>query len=86
MVQTDTKINDAYFAKSEKKRTRSAEEEFFADGKPKEKESFPESKASDQREVDKVVLAAVKKTEYLVKYLNASFGLSKGEHPHKLVF
>ena len=85
-MQTNTKINDAYFAKSEKKRTRSAEEEFFADGKPKEKESFPESKASDQREVDKVVLAAVKKTEYLVKYLNASFGLSKGEHPHKLVF
>jgi len=84
--KTDAKINDTYFAKSEKKRTRSAEEEFFADGKPKEKTPFPESKAADQREVDKVVIAAVKKTEYLVKYLNASFGLSKGDHPHKLVF
>lgn len=85
-VQTDGKINDSYFAKSEKKRTRSAEDEFFADGKPKEKEAFPESKAADQREVDKVVLTAVKKTEYLAKYLKASWGLSKGEYPHQLVF
>ena len=85
-VQTDAKINDSYFSKSEKKRTRSAEDEFFADGKPKEKEPFPESKTADQREVDKVVLAAVKKTEYLAKYLQASWGLSKGEYPHQLVF
>jgi len=82
----DGKINDSYFSKSEKKRTRSAEDEFFADGKPKEKEAFPESKAADQREVDKVVLTAVKKTEYLAKYLKASWGLSKGEYPHQLVF
>jgi large subunit ribosomal protein L6e len=33
-----------------------------------------------------VVLAAVKKTEYLGKYLKASWGLSKGEYPHQLVF
>lgn len=85
-LQTDAKINDSYFSKSEKKRTRSAEDEFFEDGKPKEKEAFPESKAADQREVDKVVLTAVKKTEYLAKYLNASWGLSNGEYPHQLVF
>lgn len=85
-MQADAKINDSYFAKSEKNRTRSAEDEFFADGKPKDRESFPESKAADQREVDKVVLAAVKKTEYLAKYLKASWGLSKGEYPHQLVF
>lgn len=85
-LQTDAKFNDPYFSKSEKKRTRSAEDEFFEDGKPKDKEGFPESKAADQREVDKVVLAAVKKTEYLAKYLKASWGLSKGEYPHQLVF
>jgi len=84
--KTDAKINDSYFSKSEKKRTRSAEDVFFADGKPKEKEAFPESKAADQREVDNVVLTAVKKTEYLAKYLQASWGLSKGEYPHQLVF
>jgi large subunit ribosomal protein L6e len=85
-LQTDAKFTDSYFSKSEKKRTRSAENEFFEDGKPKEKDSFPESKAADQREVDKVVVAAVKKTEYLAKYLKASWGLSKGEYPHQLVF
>ena len=84
--QVDSKINDAYFAKSEKKRRPSAEEEFFADGKPKEKGAYPETKATDQREVDKVVYAAVKKTEYLTKYLKASWGLSNGEYPHQLVF
>lgn len=85
-LQADAKLNDSYFSKSEKKRTRSAEEEFFEDGKAKAKEAFPESKVADQREVDKVVLAAVKKTEYLSKYLKASWGLSKGEYPHQLVF
>ncbi|KAI0268385.1 ribosomal protein L6e-domain-containing protein [Gloeopeniophorella convolvens] len=84
--KVDPKINDAYFAKSEKKRSRSAEEEFFADGKPKEKEAFPESKAADQKEVDKAVLAAVKSTELLAKYLKSSWGLSKGEYPHQLKF
>lgn len=86
LSQIDSKINDAYFAKSEKKRRPSAEEEFFADGKPKEKGAYPETKAADQREVDKVVYAAVKKTEYLTKYLKASWGLSNGEYPHQLVF
>jgi large subunit ribosomal protein L6e len=84
--KVDSKFNDAYFAKSEKKRRPSAEEEFFADGKPKEKGAYPETKAADQREVDKVVCAAVKKTEYLAKYLKASWGLSNGEYPHQLVF
>jgi large subunit ribosomal protein L6e len=86
LLQADAKINDSYFSKSEKKRTRSGESEFFEDGKPKEKEAFPESKAADQREVDKVVITALKKTEYLAKYLKASWGLSKGEYPHQLVF
>ncbi|KAI0307279.1 ribosomal protein L6e-domain-containing protein [Multifurca ochricompacta] len=85
-LKIDAKISDAYFVKSEKKRTRSAEEEFFADGKLKEKDPFPETKAADQREVDKAVLSVVKKTEYLAKYLKASWGLSKGEYPHQLVF
>ncbi|KAF8505656.1 ribosomal protein L6e-domain-containing protein [Russula emetica] len=84
VIATSTKIDLGDY--KEKKRTRSAEVEFFEDGKPKDKEAFPESKAADQREVDKVVLAAVKKTECLAKYLKASWGLSKGEYPHQLVF
>ncbi len=85
-VQVDEKINDAYFAKSATKGPRSAEEEFFSEGKPKEKEAFPESKAADQKAVDAAVIAAVKKTEHLQKYIKATFGLSKGQFPHQLVF
>ena len=42
--QVDPKINDAYFAKAPAKGSISAEAEFFSEGKPKPKESFPESK------------------------------------------
>ncbi|KAL0949453.1 hypothetical protein HGRIS_009508 [Hohenbuehelia grisea] len=80
------KFNDAYFAKDATKEKRSAEAEFFEEGKPKAKEAFPESKAADQKEVDKSILASVKKTENLAKYLKASWGLSKGQFPHQLVF
>jgi len=84
--KVDEKIDDAYFAKPAPKGARSAEAEFFSEGKPKEKESFPESKSSDQKAVDAAVIAAVKKTESLNKYLKASWGLSKGQFPHQLVF
>lgn len=85
-LQLDAKITDAYFAKAKSSARQSAEEEFFSEGKPKAKEAFPESKAADQKIVDKAVIDAVKKTENLGKYLKASFGLSKGQFPHALVF
>ncbi|EED84715.1 60S ribosomal protein L6 [Postia placenta Mad-698-R] len=84
--KADEKINDAYFAKAAAKGPRSAEAEFFSEGKPKEKEAFPESKAADQKAVDAAVIAAVKKTENLNKYLKASWGLSKGQFPHQMAF
>ncbi|KAJ7276495.1 ribosomal protein L6e-domain-containing protein [Mycena haematopus] len=82
----DDKINDSYFTKAATKGARSAESEFFEGGKPKAKEAFPESKSADQKAVDKAILASVKKTENLGKYLSASWGLSKGQFPHQLVF
>ena len=85
-MQVDEKITDTYFAKAATKGPSSAEEEFFSEGKPKEKEAFPESKAADQKAVDAAVVAAVKKTESLGKYLKSSWGLSKGQFPHQLVF
>jgi len=85
-LKVDEKINDAYFAKASTKGGRSAEEEFFEEGKPKAKEPFPADKASDQKGVDKSVIDAVKKAPELVKYLKSSFGLSKGQFPHQLVF
>ncbi|EMD40773.1 hypothetical protein CERSUDRAFT_111358 [Gelatoporia subvermispora B] len=83
--KVDEKFNDAYFAKPATKGPRSAEAEFFSEGKPK-KEAFPESKSADQKAVDAAIVAAIKKTDALAKYLKASFGLSKGQFPHQLAF
>ena len=86
MEQVDAKINDSYFAKAKANKASSAEEEFFSEGQPKEKEAYPEAKYAEQKVVDKAVLAAIKNTENLGKYLKASFGLSKGQFPHQLAF
>jgi large subunit ribosomal protein L6e len=85
-VKVDEKINDSYFAKAVVKGAKSAEAEFFSEGKPKEKESFPEAKSTDQREIDKAIITSLKRTENMTKYLKASWGLSKGQFPHQLVF
>ncbi|KAF9226561.1 hypothetical protein BS17DRAFT_491067 [Gyrodon lividus] len=84
--QLDPKINDAYFAKGAVKSATSAEAEFFEEGKPKPKEPFPEAKSADQKGVDKAVIAAVQKQANLAKYLKATFGLTKGQFPHQMVF
>ncbi|TFK75820.1 hypothetical protein BDN72DRAFT_831258 [Pluteus cervinus] len=85
-VTIDEKFNDSYFAKAPVKGARSAEEEFFEDGKPKAKEAFPESKSADQKAIDQPIVASIQKVNDLVKYLKASWGLSKGQYPHQLVF
>ncbi|PFH52804.1 hypothetical protein AMATHDRAFT_56262 [Amanita thiersii Skay4041] len=85
-LKVDERINDAYFAKATVKGARTAEEEFFEDGKPKAKEPLSESKTTDQKIIDTAVIAAVKKTDSLAKYLRASWGLSKGQYPHQMVF
>jgi len=85
-VKLSDELNDAFFAKPSSKGAKSAEEEFFEDGKPKAKEAFPASKASLQREVDSSLIAAIKKTDNLGKYLKSSWGLSKGQYPHEMVF
>ncbi|KAF8621645.1 hypothetical protein AX15_007663 [Amanita polypyramis BW_CC] len=84
--EVDDKINDAYFVKTRVKESRTAEEEFFEGGKPKAKEPLPESRTADQKSIDTAVIAAVKKTEALAKYLKATFGLSKNQFPHQMVF
>lgn len=85
-LTVDEKINDAYFTRAAVKSARSAEDEFFEDGKPKAKEAFPASKAADQKAVDKVVIDVVKETPELGKYLRSSWGLSKNQFPHELKF
>ncbi|GJJ07405.1 hypothetical protein Clacol_001607 [Clathrus columnatus] len=72
-LQLKADINDAYFAKPNTSRRSDAESEFFADGKPKEKAAYPEAKASEQKNIDNVIVEAVKKTENVAKYLKASW-------------
>ncbi|KAB5593255.1 60S ribosomal protein L6 [Ceratobasidium theobromae] len=78
-VSIDEKLNDAYFAKPASAGSKDKEAEFFSEGKPKPKDPHPEAKASDQKTIDQALLAEIKKTENLSKYLKASFGLSKGQ-------
>ncbi|KIY49295.1 hypothetical protein FISHEDRAFT_41710 [Fistulina hepatica ATCC 64428] len=85
-IKVDAKIDDAYFVKPTVKGARSAEAEFFEEGQPKAREAFPASKAADQKEIDNAIIASVKKTDNLLKYLQASWGLSKGQYPHQMVF
>ncbi|KAH8830479.1 60S ribosomal protein L6 [Flagelloscypha sp. PMI_526] len=85
-VTVDAKINDAYFAKGTTKSKSSAEEEFFEDGKPKSKEPLSGTKLSDQKTIDTSIIAALKKEQFLAKYLKSSWGLSKGQYPHALTF
>jgi large subunit ribosomal protein L6e len=79
-------ITDLYFAKPATKGPQSAEAEFFEGGKPKSKAAFPEAKSTDQKEIDTAVVTAIKRSTHLTKYLQASWGLSKGQYPHQLVF
>ncbi|GAA6009754.1 60S ribosomal protein L6 [Rhodotorula paludigena] len=78
------KFTDAYFSKDKASSRKGKEGEFFKDGA--EKKEFPADKAADQKNVDKQILAAVKQTPNLAKYLSSSFGLSKGQHAHLLKF
>ncbi|CAO3676147.1 unnamed protein product [Umbelopsis vinacea] len=83
-AQIDEKFNDAYFTKKTVSNKKGSEEEFF-EGEQK-KAVYPESKAQDQKSVDKAILAAVQGVPHLRHYLGASFSLKKGQFPHQLKF
>lgn len=84
-LQVDAKFDDAYFTK-EKSATRNGTEAEFFKGDKAEKKAFPESKAADQKALDKSILAAVAQVPNLAKYLAATFGLTKGQHAHLMKF
>ena len=85
--QIDEKLNDGYFVKDAKKRSKGSESEFFGkEGSEKEKKPFPSEKAEDQKRLDKALLTEIQKTENLAKYLGSTFGLSRGQFPHLLKF
>ncbi|CAO3659710.1 hypothetical protein G6F70_003838 [Rhizopus microsporus] len=78
-VKIDEKFNDAYFKKPAKA------EKAFLEGEQK-KAAFPESKAADQKALDKEILAVAAKDALLVSYLKSTFSLRKGQFPHDMKF
>ncbi|CAO3626264.1 unnamed protein product [Cunninghamella blakesleeana] len=74
-----SKFGDCYFKKSA-----AAKAQFAAEGA--KKAAFPESKAADQKAVDKAILESVAKTPFLRQYLASTFSLSKGQFPHDMKF
>ncbi|KAF3922453.1 hypothetical protein AA313_de0206883 [Arthrobotrys entomopaga] len=76
------KYDDKYFAKEDSAK-KSGEEEFFDAAKAaQEKKTIPESRTTDQLEVDKALISVIKQTPQLTSYLKSSFSLSKGDRPH----
>ncbi|KAK9704626.1 60S ribosomal protein L6, partial [Basidiobolus ranarum] len=83
-VTVDEKFDDAYFKKEKTAKSTKTEEEFFDEKQPKK--VISESRAADQKLVDKEILAAVSQVAHLRSYLNASFTLRKGQAPHAMNF
>ena len=81
-------IDDAYFAKSKAKKTKSANNEFFERNNELTEDDKKRigDKKSKQVEFDKALLTNIKKTELLGKYLASRFTLRDNERPHELKF
>merc|ERR1712154_475258 len=82
-VKVPEKIDDAYF-----RRARKEKEGAIFEAK-KESYKASDERKQDQADVDKLVLAAIKKNKEgaaLKQYLRHNFALSKGQYPHKMAF
>jgi len=78
------KFDDSYFKREKKPIKKSDEEEFFEE--EQQKNVVSEKRVTDQKEIDKQLLASLKKVPHLHDYLRARFSLSKGQFPHNLGF
>lgn len=78
----DRVSKDEYWAREKKE----GEDDFFKNGEtPQKKETDPQ-RIEDQKKVDKVLMANIKKVPELEGYLGASFSLRGNEKPHEMVF
>jgi large subunit ribosomal protein L6e len=78
------KYDVAYFAREKVAKKGVSEEELFGD--KAEKKEVKATRVADQKDVDKALLAEIKKTPLLKQYLASSFSLKKGDRPHLLKF
>ena len=78
------KFNVAYFAREKLSRKQRAEANFFNEDQPKKE--IKAERIEDQKNIDKALLAEIKKTPLLKQYLAATFSLKSGDKPHLLKF
>ncbi|XP_050308634.1 60S ribosomal protein L6 [Anthonomus grandis grandis] len=86
-VKIPETINDEYFRRQRQKRAKKEEGDIFQ--KKKEGYKVSDTRKADQKEVDKQVIAAIKKhadRKLLVGYLASMFGLRSSQYPHRLKF
>lgn len=86
-VKIPDTVNDKYFKRIKAKKPKKEEGDIFVAKKEKYKPS--EQRKADQQEVDKQVMAAIKKqkdSNLLKKYLGAMFGLGSSQYPHRMKF
>ncbi|CAB4486385.1 unnamed protein product [Rhizophagus irregularis] len=81
---TIDKFDDLYFKREKKPKKNDDIEELFKD--QSQKKVVSEHKIADQKEIDKQLVASLKKVPDLYDYLRARFSLSKGQFPHNLSF
>ncbi|KAJ8683395.1 hypothetical protein QAD02_019187 [Eretmocerus hayati] len=86
-VEIPKHINDDYFKRKHDKRAKKEEGDIFA--KKKEGYKPTDQKKSDQKAIDKLVIAAIKKNadkKMLFAYLASMFGLRSSQYPHRMKF
>lgn len=86
-VKLPETIDDRYFRRERKKRSKKEEGDIFATKKESYKVSV--QRKEDQKIVDKQVIAAIRKhpdRKLLFTYLNVMFGLRSSQYPHRMQF
>jgi len=86
-VTLPEQISDEYFKRQRQKRAKKEEGDIFQ--KKKEGYKVSDTRKADQKEVDKQVLAAIRKhpdRKVLLAYLSSMFGLRSSQFPHRLQF
>ncbi|CCH41685.1 60S ribosomal protein L6-2 [Wickerhamomyces ciferrii] len=79
-----SKFDVEYFAREKSSKQSKSESKFFGEEQPKKE--IKEERVTDQRSVDKQLLAEIKKTPLLKEYLASSFSLKNGDKPHQMKF